>query len=52
VAPSEHERAYRHPRWFTPDEARERLAENREPHYGDEHARVLAAALREIASTP
>jgi 8-oxo-dGTP pyrophosphatase MutT (NUDIX family) len=49
--PRLHEREYRHPRWFPEEEARERLAENREPPYAEEHARVLAAAVREIAAT-
>jgi 8-oxo-dGTP pyrophosphatase MutT (NUDIX family) len=46
--PRAKERGYRHPRWFSSDEARERLAENREPEYAEEHARVLEAALAEI----
>lgn len=49
--PRAHEREYRHPRWCSPEEARERLAENREPPYAEEHERVLDAALQEITST-
>lgn len=41
---------FRQPTWFTPGEARRKLAEGgREPEYVDEHARVLDSAVRRLA---
>ena len=39
----------RDPAWFSPEDAKERLAEGgREPRYAEEHGRVVDAALAQI----
>ena len=40
---------FREPAWFSPERAREHLAEGgREPRYAEEHARVLESAVDEL----
>jgi 8-oxo-dGTP pyrophosphatase MutT (NUDIX family) len=44
-APGEH---WRKPRWFAPEEAKAKLAEDREPQSASEHRRVIDEALARI----
>jgi 8-oxo-dGTP pyrophosphatase MutT (NUDIX family) len=38
----------RDPTWFSPDQARQKLAEKRPPRYQDAYSRVLAEACRQL----
>jgi 8-oxo-dGTP pyrophosphatase MutT (NUDIX family) len=40
----------REPTWFSPEQARQKLAENRPPRYQQAYARVLDEACRKLAS--